>query len=209
MDKTKMAIDLFDTYANEYQAKFMDTDMYNDSFDLFCQSIPTPHAEILDIACGPGNITRYLLKKRPDFNILGIDLSPNMLHLAEINNPSAKFQLMDCRDIGQLIKQFDAIMCGFGLPYLSKEETENLIRDSFALLKSKGVLYVSTMEDEYSKSGLKTSSSGSQLFMYYHEAETLTHALKKYGFKIIDLQRKRYPAPDGTITTDLLIIAGK
>jgi hypothetical protein len=40
-------------------------------------------------------------------------------------------------------------MCGFGLPYLSKEETENLISGSFALLKPEGVLYVSTMEDDY------------------------------------------------------------
>lgn len=209
MDKTKMAVEVFDTYAKEYQNKFMDVDLYNDSFNLFCQSIPAPHAEVLDIACGPGNITRYLLKKRPDFNILGIDLSPNMLHLAEINNPNAEFLLLDCRNIGQLTKQFDAIMCGFVLPYLSKEETEDLIRNSFALLKPKGVLYVSTMEDEYSKSGLKTSSSGTQLFMHYHEADTLTPALQKQGFKIIDLQRKVYPAGDGTNTTDLMILAGK
>lgn len=209
IDKTKMAINVFDTYAQEYQNKFMDMDLYNDSLDLFCQSILTPHAEILDIACGPGNITRYLLKKRPDFNILGIDLSLNMLKLAKINNPSAEFQLLDCRDIGQLTQQFEAIICGFGLPYLSNEETEKLIRDASALLKSKGVIYISTMEDDYYKSGIKTSSSGSQLFMYYHEAETLTRILKKHGFKIIDLQRKEYPAGDGTNTTDLLILAGK
>ncbi|MEI7585331.1 hypothetical protein [Runella sp.] len=113
------------------------------------------------------------------------------------------------RNIGQLTKQFDAIMCGFGLPYLSKEETENLISGSFALLKPEGVLYVSTMEDDYNKSGIKTSSSGSQLFMHYHQADTLTQALQKQGFNIIDLQRKEYPATDGTKTTDLLIIARK
>jgi N-dimethylarginine dimethylaminohydrolase len=100
-------------------------------------------------------------------------------------------------------------MCGFGLPYLSKEETENLISGSFALLKPEGVLYVSTMEDDYNKSGIKTSSSGSQLFMHYHQADTLTQALQKQGFNIIDLQRKEYPATDGTKTTDLLIIARK
>ena len=203
-----MAVSVFDKYANEYQAKFMDVGLYHDTFDLFCDNIKKENADILDIACGPGNITQYLLKKRPDFNILGIDLAPNMIHLAKINNPSAEFQLLDGRDIGTLPRKFDAVMCGFCLPYLSKEESVKLISDAASLLKPDGMLYLSTMEDDYSKSGIESSSAGDQVFMHYHQEDYLTEALVDNGFNIIDVQRKCYPGKNDTITTDLVIIAG-
>jgi len=209
MDKTKMAIDVFDKRANEYQARFMDVGLYHDTFDLFCNSITKENAEILELACGPGNITRYILNKRPDFKILGIDLAPNMIELAKRNNPTATFQCMDCRDIRLLGKKYDAVMCGFCLPYLSKEESVQLINNVYNLLEFNGLLYISTMEDDYAKSGLERSSSGDQMYIHYHEADYLTQALLENGFKIIEMQRKEYPKQDGSKTTDLVIIAGK
>ncbi|MBC7886377.1 MAG: class I SAM-dependent methyltransferase [Ferruginibacter sp.] len=211
MDKTKTAIQVFNEYAKQYQDKFMVFDLYNDGFDLFCSHIVNDHADILEIACGPGNITRYLLDKRPGFKILGIDLASNMIGLARLNNPTAEFKLMDCRDIGSIDKKYDAVMCGFCLPYLSKEESIKLISDASGLLKLNGVIYLSTMEDDYSKSGFKTpgSGTGDKIYIHYHQADYLTNALKENGFKIINLQRKPYPMDDGTTTTDLVIIAAK
>lgn len=207
MDKTKIAVDVFDKNASLYQTKFMDVSMYDDSFDLFCSYIPKKEAEILELACGPGNITKYLLDKRPDFKILGTDLAPNMIELAKLNNPSATFQLLDSRDIKSLNKRYDAIMCGFILPYLSKEETEQLIKDAVLMLNSQGIIYISTMEDDYSKSGFKKGSTGDEIFMHYHQTDYLIDALKASGFKMIDLQRKIYDAVDKTKTVDLILIA--
>ncbi len=209
MDKSKMAVEVFDKRANDYQAKFMDLDLYHDTFDIFCNNITKENPDILELACGPGNITKYLLKKRPDFKILGTDLAPNMIDLAKINNPSAIFQLMDCRDIDKIDKKYDAIMCGFGLPYLSKEESIKLISDACKLLNAHGVLYLSTMEDDYSKSGLQRSSYGDEAYIHYHQADYLTKALQENSFRIIDIQRKDYPTTNETKITDLVIIAVK
>lgn len=209
MDITKMAVDVFDKFAGEYQAKFMDVSLYKNTLDLFCDRIKRPHARILEIACGPGNITRYLLEKRPDFQVLGTDLSPNMLRLAAINNPNATFQLMDARDISNIDTPYDAIMCGFCLPYLSKEEVIKLIADAARLLTDDGIIYISTMEDEESRSGLTKTSAGNEIYIYYHQADYLTRALSQHHFNIIALDRKVYPAPDGSTVTDLEIIAGK
>jgi ubiquinone/menaquinone biosynthesis C-methylase UbiE len=209
MDKTKIAVEVFNKHANIYQNKFMDVNLYGDSFDLFCNTILTENADILELACGPGNITKYLLNKRPDFKIFGTDLAPNMIELAKINNPKAEFQIMDCRDIGMIDKKYDAIMCGFCLPYLTKEEAEKLISDASLLLKYNGVFYMSTMEDDYIKSGFKKGSTGDEIYMHYHQADYLSIALKENNFKIIELQRQDYPTQDGTKTTDLLIIALK
>jgi 2-polyprenyl-3-methyl-5-hydroxy-6-metoxy-1,4-benzoquinol methylase len=207
MDKTQMAVNVFNKCAAAYQDKFMDVSLYKDSFDLFCKNIVRNDADILEIACGPGNITRYLLNKRPGFKILGIDLAPSMLELARSNNPESEFRLMDCRDIGTLGKMYDAVMCGFCLPYLSRAEAVKLINDASGLLTTGGVVYLSTMEDDYSRSGYQTSGTGDQLYMYFHEAGYLYNALKKNGFTTIDLQHKEHVAADGTKTTDMIFVA--
>jgi predicted TPR repeat methyltransferase len=209
IEKTKIAIALFDKWAQQYQDRFMEFDLYNDTFDLFCQNIPQINAKILDVACGPGNITQYLLQKRPDFQILGIDLAPNMLALAQINNPTATFELQNCKEIYKIDTSFEAIICGFGLPYLSKEEAIQFIVDAKFKLKKQGVLYLSIMEDDYEKSHLDTSSSGDVLYLHYHQADYLTEALAQNGFEIMDLQRKNFPTKDGKFTKDLIIIAKK
>lgn len=209
MPHSQTTIHLFNKQAKAYQDKFMDLSSFHDTFDIFCQNIPKENAAILDIACGPGNITQYLLKKRPDFNILGIDLAPNMLELAKINNPSAQFQLMDCKDISQLTQKYEGIMCGFCLPYLSKEEAVQFIKDASKLLKPQGVLYISTMENDYSKSGFKKGSSGDEMYTHYHQADYLMEALKANDFEILHVKRQDYPTQDGTKTTDLVLIGIK
>lgn len=208
-DKTKNAIAVFNKHAKEYQRKFMDTELYHESFNLFCGQIAKENADILELACGPGNITRYLLEKRPDFKILGIDLSPNMIELAEANNPTAKFEMMDCRAIGSITGKYNAVMCGFALPYLSREEAIKLIADASSLLVSDGVLYLSTMEGDYSSSGLQRSSSGDEVYIHFHQEDYLVNGLKANGFEILELQRKNYLMQGGTETTDLIIIGKK
>jgi trans-aconitate methyltransferase len=69
--------------------------------------IQKDNAEILEVACGPGNVTKYLLSQRPSFRTKGIDLAPKMVELARINNPTAEFFVMDIRDISSISKQYD------------------------------------------------------------------------------------------------------
>ncbi len=207
MNKTKIAVDVFNKMANVYQEKFMDVNLYSNSLDLFCEKIQGINPYILDIGCGPGNITKYISDRRKDLNILGIDLAPNMIRLAQINNPNAVFQILDFREIAKIGKYFDGIICGFCLPYLSKEEAINLIGNAAKILNPKGLLYLSTMEDDYSKSGFKKGSSGDEIFMHYHQFDYLSDTLNENGFKILNSERINYENADGTFTTDLIIIA--
>ena len=208
MNQTKIAVDIFNKLADVYQDKFMDVSLYHDSFDLFCDAIEKESATLLELACGPGNITKYVLEKRPDFKILGTDLAPNMIALAKINNPKTDFQLLNCKAMTSLDKKFDGILCGFGLPYLSKVEAIQFIKDSNQQLNDNGVLYISTMEDDNSKSGFRTGSTGDSMYQNFHQADYLSTALEENGFNIIHLDRKEY-FHNEVKTTDLIIIATK
>jgi len=205
MNKTETAVNIFNRLANLYQEKYMNVDLYGESLDLFCEHVKK-QGDVLELACGPGNVTKYILNKRPDLKILGTDLSENMLGLARENNPTDVFTKMDCRDVSKLTKTYDAIVGAFALPYLSKEESFDLIKDASTRLNTNGLLYLSTMEDDYSKSELVSSSQGDQMFIHYHETDYLKKALENNGFEIIHLSRKQYPGPDGKPVTDLLIL---
>ncbi|MGL4598895.1 MAG: class I SAM-dependent methyltransferase [Bacteroidia bacterium] len=209
MDKSTQAAAIFDKLADLYAQKFMDVSLYHDSFNLFCAWVKQTDASVLELACGPGNITNYLLQQRPDFKILGIDLAPKMIALAQENNPSAQFQVMDCRTIDQLSQTFDAVMCGFCLPYLSKEEAIKLIADSALRLNAAGVIYISTMEDAYSKSGWKKGSTGDDIYMHFHEAAYLKDALNENGFVDIETTRIVSTASDGAEVVDLILMGRK
>lgn len=186
----------------------MDVSRYGNTFDTFSAYLPQ-EATVLELACGPGNITKYLLNKRPDLRILGTDIAPNMLELATSNNPTVTFELMDCRNITNT-NTFTAIMCGFCLPYLSETETEKLLSDCYKLLEPNGILYLSTMEENaYHSSGIKTNSHGDQTYMHYHRAAFLEDVLLKHNFMISRVFREITPASDGTSTTDLIILAQK
>lgn len=210
-DRIKETIETYNVSAKAYQDKFMDMDLYNDTYDTFCHLITKSNPKIFEIATGPGNVIKYILCKRPDFKIFGIDLSSNMVELAKQNNPKAEFTVMDCRDIHVIDTKFDGILCAFCLPYLSKEESLKLITDASLLLEPDGVLYISTMEGDYNKSGYETTSfSGdNRVYVYYHQANFIIACLSELGFEISSLQRKQYPEPDGSFLTDMIFIARK
>jgi len=205
-DKNKIAVEIFDKLADLYQDKFMNVNPYAETLDIFCNNVQQGNAELLELACGPGNITQYLLEKRPELKLLGGDLSPRMIELAKANNPSAEFRVMDCRDFSSLDGNYDGIVCGFLLPYLSKEEALKLIADAAIQLNKGGVIYLSTMEDDYSNSGLKKGSSGDEIYMHYHQADYLCESLEQNGFKLLEVQRIEVPEQE---LQDLVVIAKK
>jgi len=197
----------FDKSAQIYQDKFMDVSIYAEPLHFFCDKITVAHARILDIACGPGNITKYLTDIRPGYDILGIDLAPKMLDLGRINVPGAEFQLMDCRDIGSIEQKFDGIVCGFCLPYLTREETFELIANVSGLLNNGGLFYLSTMEeDETNKSRYQTSSTGDQVYVNYYPEAYLREAMLDNNFEIISVKRFSETDRDGRVITDLVLI---
>ncbi|MDX1979937.1 MAG: methyltransferase domain-containing protein, partial [Bryobacteraceae bacterium] len=199
---------VFNECAEEYARRFMDLSAYHASLDLFCQAVEAPTAAVFDVACGPGNIPRYLLMKRPGFRVLGVDLAPNMLRLARACCPGAEFRMIDARDIRHLGRRFDALTCGFCLPYLSKPEAIGLIADAAALLHVGGVLYLSTMEGDYTRSGPTRSTDGRhELIMYFHEAKYLTAALFDNGFDVFHTCRRELAGENGTTATDLILLA--
>lgn len=210
MENYKKTIQTYNEVALNYENKFMEMDLYNDTYDLFCSLLNT-NSEVLDIGCGPGNITKYFLNIRKDLKITGIDLAPNMIERAKLNVPNANFTVKDALNIDELTNTFDGVVIGFCMPYLNKEDSSKLIRLSSEKLNSNGIIYISTMEDDYSKSGYETTSFSDEkeVYVYYHPEDHIKTELINNGFEILKIDRKDYPEPDGTFLSDMIFIARK
>ncbi len=209
MDRYKETFETWNKVASLYQDKFMDLDLYNDTYDFICNSIAKDKAKLLEVGCGPGNITKYLLSKRPDFDIFGIDIAPNMIELAERNNPTASFAIMDSRQIGELKIKYDGIVCGFCLPYLSQTDSVKLITDSYNLLNDNGVIYLSFVEGDQSKSGFQVGSSGDRSYFYYHTLDGLIKQLIASKFEELKIFKVEYKKSETEKDTHTILIAKK
>lgn len=186
MDHDHNMKDTWNKLALAYQDKFMELDIYNESYDIFCERISDPVASILDVGCGPGNITKYLLTRSGSYRIQGIDLAENMVELAAKNNPTAHFKVVDARDMKNISGWFDGIICGFCLPYLSAEELEHFAGDCAALLRPGGVCYWSFVEGDPERSGVQSNKNGDQLYFNYHRAGYIKDQLEKHSFDLLN-----------------------
>jgi len=209
MDSYSTTFQSWDKVAALYEAKFMHLELYNDSYDKLCDIVATQSPKVLEIGCGPGNITRYLLSKRPDLHIEAIDISPNMIQLAQANNPAAHFRVLDCREIDTIGAVYDVVVCGFCMPYLAVADCAKLINDIAGLLLDRGIFYFSTIEGAHSKSGYETGSSGDKMFVYYYDEGFLYKQLELSGFEVVELLKLPYRRTEEEVSTHLIYIARK
>jgi ubiquinone/menaquinone biosynthesis C-methylase UbiE len=209
MDHYNETFATWNKVASLYEEKFMDLPIYNETYDAFCNELSREKVSVLEVGCGPGNITKYLFSKCPDLDLLGIDIAPNMVDLARKNNPKARFEVMDCRNVDQLDATFDAIVSGFNTPYLSLEDCIDFLGKCSSILKKNGLLYLSFVEGDPSLSGFQTSSSGDRCFFYYYDQGEVIKVLNDLSFAIIHSFGIDYKKSDGHTEVHRIFLARK
>ncbi len=188
----------------------MEFESYKSKLKGFCD-ILLPRAKVLDVGCGPGNAAKLLMESKKDFEIVGIDLSAEMIKRARANivSPKVNFLVGDIRDMNLKDEVYDAVILSFCLPHLSNEEAEKLVKDIEGVLSKGGFLYLSCMEG--SKSGFETTSFSPKdhIFFNYYSEEFIRQILVKNNLHILQLERDLYPESDGSATIDMFIYAQK
>ena len=102
-----------------------------------------PGMRVLDLACGPGTITRLLAKQvTPAGSVVGADLARGMLDLAAADPPpGCWFAVMDMERLGFADSTFDAVVCGHGLQFAPSLGVA--LGETLRVLKPRGALAAS------------------------------------------------------------------
>jgi ubiquinone/menaquinone biosynthesis C-methylase UbiE len=79
-----------------------------------------PGMRVIDLACGPGNLTRMLAARvSPGGEVVGVDLAAGMIELARAaNTPNARFEVMDIEHLDFPPAAFDVALCGHGFQFV-------------------------------------------------------------------------------------------
>lgn len=197
----------FSRWADRYAEKYFHLDMYDRYLERFVKRIESRGAGVLDVACGPGNVSAFLAKVRPDLKLVGIDLAEGMIQQARLRVPSAEFLVKDCRHIGELGRRFDAAAFAFGLSYLTDDDANLFFSSLNASLTDSAVLYLSTMTGEPSWSGFETTSSGDRVYLRYRSVDDVVAMVERAGFRVDFVEVVASPANASKSTQDAILIA--
>ena len=137
--------------------------------------IPEKQGNILDVACGKGATTAYLLKYYSPENIFGTNISAKQLETAKSNAPGCAFLVMDAADLKFDDAYFDNIICVEAAFHFNTRA--KFIEEACRVLKPGGVLAVAdvlmSLEGEQNQKSLTANNYVPDLKEYkaiFHQA---------------------------------------
>jgi ubiquinone/menaquinone biosynthesis C-methylase UbiE len=137
---------LFSRHALAYQRRLEDIMSRGESVGrtrILELTDAQPGMRILDLACGPGTLSRRLAALvSPGGEVLGVDLAVGMIELARsMNIPATRFELMDIEQLALPDQSFDAVVCGHGLQFAP--DLLSALREARRVLRPGAVLVAS------------------------------------------------------------------
>lgn len=129
----------YDAYAASY-ARFLDPTLMDASERLVELAGARPGMRLLDLATGTGTAARAAAERGA--SVVGIDLSPGMLEVANRLSPEIDFRLADACALPFEGGAFDAVTCGLSLSHF--QQREQAVREALRVLRKGGQFVAST-----------------------------------------------------------------
>ncbi len=116
---------------------------FNPLIDFFCNHLPNK-GSILDLGSGTGLPFSKLFVEK-GFNVLGVDISSQMIKIAQKNVPMANFKELSMTDL-DYDKKFDGVFSSYSMLLLSPQLFKDVANQIVKSLKNNGLLYLSLNE---------------------------------------------------------------
>lgn len=107
-------------------------------------SLLKPGSLVLDVGCGTGVKSQYLLDK--GLKVIGIDFSEKMIEIAKREVPGATFHVADIKDLSGLQETFDGVLAQATLLHIPKAEAGDVVKGLRDKLNNGGYLYIAVKE---------------------------------------------------------------
>jgi SAM-dependent methyltransferase len=102
---------------------------------------------VLDLGCGTGVPTAGMLVEA-GVDVVGIDLSTEMLALARRAAPAGRFLAMDMLDVDPSLGEFDAAAAFFSLLMLRRSDVQRVLRRVRGMLRPGGLVVIGMVEGD-------------------------------------------------------------
>lgn len=177
---------VFGKNAEVYAEKFADQSAFQESIDFFCAHIKS-NPIVLELGCGPGNLSAYILDKVNPASFTGLDVAPEMIELFQKRFPTHNAVVGDINSFS-FEHPLDAIIAGFCVPYLSEVELRSLVKKMKNALTINGLCYWSWILGNNESKTTKSSDGKHQLLMHYYSYEFMKSLFEGSGFEVLNYQ---------------------
>lgn len=185
--KSKSVLNVFDNMANEYVEYFGDDWEFIKEINEFASSFDKED-KILDLGCGSGYITNYLVEK--GLNATGIDFSSEMIKIAKKEYPKLNFLLDDFLNIEKHFDEnsIDGLIAIYSLYFIPKEQFEEMLKSLSKVLKNGGlflfVTQIGTGEDYITTPLMTENDIKEELYVNYYMKDELEEVLNRNNFNV-------------------------
>lgn len=195
----------YDKYAKLY-AENTFSKLWQFLLNHFISLLPK-NAKILDAGCGCGRDTLYLTEE--GFDVMGIDMSEELLKEAQARAKDCKFKKMDFLNMEFPSGSFDGIWCSAGITSIPRDKIPKAIEEFNKVLKTKGILYASIKEGQGQELIRKKLYENAAFLYSYLTKQEIKTILQEKGFEILSIESVELPDSDGQNTDWLEIFAKK
>ncbi len=142
--------------------------------------------EVLELGCGSGIQSKQLLDL--GLEVVGIDISPNMVLEAKKRAPKANFLVGDIATVTFSASTFDGIYARASLLHIPKEMIPKVFESINKMLRDGGVFYLAVKEGK-GEGEVEDSRHGINVkrFFSLFVKEEIEKLLEKAGFKILEI----------------------
>lgn len=147
-----------------------------------------PKGRVLDIGCASGRDAKLLVEQ--GYEVVGIDLSTELLKMARENVPSVQFLEADMLELPFEDNSFDGIWSAAVVHHLKVSDMPTAIKEMYRVLKPGGVVFIGTKSGEGEKYIKEEEFDGAERFFTYIDAETLENMCSDAGFVIKEMISK-------------------
>ena len=187
----------YDRLANEY-ARHLYHELEHKPFDRemlrrFAGDVG-PRGEICDLACGPGQVARYL--RDAGMNVFGLDLSPRMIEQARRLNPDVTFQEGDMMALNLADGSLAGIAAFYAIVNLPADALPAVFAEMARVLQPRGLLLLAFHVGDETIRPAELWSCPISMDFYLFPPTMIQLHLEAAGFVIEELlEREPYP-PD-------------
>lgn len=180
MDEKKTVRETYDKIVKEYDQ--FSLPVLKKHYDKFMKMLPR-NSDILDIGCASGKASKHFTEH--GHNVLGIDISKNMIHYAKEKVPTAEFMVMDAEEI-DISRRFDGIWASFVLAHIKPEKHHGILKNLLSILKPNGIIFLGMLEGKGAK--ILPDPRNPELKQYYvfAEKDELIDLMNEVGFAMLD-----------------------
>ncbi len=172
-------------YYNKIAKEYTQKHGYGENLSIkslkkFIKFLPVK-ADILDVGCGGGQDSKFL--RNNGFNVLGIDVSREMIKISKKHSPETNFLVRDVMNL-PLTKKYNGIWCSRVFHNISIIEQDKFIKKLRVLLKRDGILYLTSVVSD-KKEDYDSFDLNNKITKKYLSASSFKNLLMKNNFKIL------------------------